>query len=229
MFAAFTKTLGQLSDPRIRSILWKTLLLSLGLFILLFLGVGVMLAEIQFFTIGWIEYTAEWMGSIATLVLAWIMFPSVMVLILSFFLEDVAQAVEDRHHPDLGPSRAQPWREVAVIAVKFSFITITLNLLVLPLYILLYLVGIGIVLYYLLNGYLFGREYFEMVARRRLDAAGANTLRRAFSGRIFMCGVLISFLSSLPLINLLAPVVGTMLMVHVVTDLQRQQEAHQAK
>ena len=70
MFAAFTKTLGQLSDPRIRSILWKTLLLSLGLFILLFLGVGVMLAEIQFFTIGWIEYTAEWMGSIATLVLA---------------------------------------------------------------------------------------------------------------------------------------------------------------
>ena len=186
MFAAFTKTLGQINDPRFRSILWKTL------------------------------------------VLAWVMFPSVMVLILSFFLEDVAQAVEDRHHPDLGPARVQPWREVAAIALKFALITITLNILALPLYILLYFAGLGIILYYLLNGYLLGREYFELVALRRLEAADAKTLRWAFSGRIFMCGTLIAFLSSLPLINLLAPVMATMLMVHVVADLKRELEARQA-
>jgi len=226
MFTALAKTLGQLTDPRIRSILWKTLLLSLGLFVLLFLGVGVVLAETQFFAMGWIESTVEWLGGIATLVLAWIMFPSVVVLILSFFLEDVAQAVEDRHHPDLGNPRVQPRREVALIAVKFALI---LNLLALPLYILLYFVGIGIILYYLLNGYLLGREYFELVALRRLDAADAATLRRAFSGRISLCGALIAFLSSLPLVNLLAPVMGTMIMVHVVADLQREQGARQAK
>ncbi|MBL6936107.1 MAG: EI24 domain-containing protein [Alphaproteobacteria bacterium] len=228
MFSALAKTLGQLTDPRIRSILWKTLVLSLGLFILLFLGVGVVLAETQFFAMGWIESTVEWLGGIATLVLAWIMFPSVVVLILSFFLEDVAQAVEDRHHPDLGNPRVQPWREVALIAVKFALIAIILNLLALPFYILLYFVGIGIILYYLLNGYLLGREYFELVALRRLDAADAATLRRAFSGRISLCGALIAFLSSLPLVNLLAPVMGTMIMVHVVADLQREQEARQA-
>lgn len=228
MLAALSKTLGQITDPRIRSILWKTLLLALGLFILLFMGVGVMLSETQFFAMGWLESTMEWLGGIATLVLAWILFPSVVVLILSFFLEDVAQAVEDRHHPDLGPARVQPWREVVVIAMKFAFIAIVLNVLTLPLYILLYFVGIGIVLYYLLNGYLLGREYFELVALRRLTAADAATLRRAFSGRIVLCGALIAFLSSLPLINLLAPVMGTMLMVHVVADLRREHEAHHA-
>ena len=228
MLAALSKTLGQITDPRIRSILWKTLLLALSLFILLFMGVGVMLSETQFFAMGWLESTMEWLGGIATLVLAWILFPSVVVLILSFFLEDVAQAVEDRHHPDLGPARVQPWREVVVIAVKFAFIAIILNVLTLPLYILLYFVGIGIVLYYLLNGYLLGREYFELVALRRLTAADAATLRRAFSGRIVLCGALIAFLSSLPLINLLAPVMGTMLMVHVVADLRREHEAHHA-
>jgi uncharacterized protein involved in cysteine biosynthesis len=186
------------------------------------------LSETQFFAMGWLESTMEWLGGIATLVLAWILFPSVVVLILSFFLEDVAQAVEDRHHPDLGPARVQPWREVVVIAVKFAFIAIVLNVLALPLYILLYFVGIGIVLYYLLNGYLLGREYFELVALRRLTAADAATLRRAFSGRIVLCGVFIAFLSSLPLINLLAPVMGTMLMVHVVADLRREHEAHHA-
>ncbi|MDP6485649.1 MAG: EI24 domain-containing protein [Alphaproteobacteria bacterium] len=228
MLAALSKTLGQITDPRIRSILWKTLLLALSLFILLFMGVGVMLSETQFFAMGWLESTMEWLGGIATLVLAWILFPSVVVLILSFFLEDVAQAVEDRHHPDLGPARVQPWREVVVIAMKFAFIAIVLNVLTLPLYILLYFVGIGIVLYYLLNGYLLGREYFELVALRRLTAADAATLRRAFSGRIVLCGALIAFLSSLPLINLLAPVMGTMLMVHVVADLRREHEAHHA-
>ena len=43
MLAALSKTLGQITDPRIRSILWKTLLLALGLFILLFMGVGMVL------------------------------------------------------------------------------------------------------------------------------------------------------------------------------------------
>ena len=228
MLATLFKTFSQLNDPCLYSILWKTLLLAFSLFILLFMGVGVVLSEIQFFAIGWLESTLELLGGIATLVLAWILFPSVVVLILSFFLEDVAQAVEDRHHPDLGPARVQPWREVVVIAVKFAFIAIILNVLALPLYILLYFVGIGIVLYYLLNGYLLGREYFELVALRRLTAADAATLRRAFSGRIVLCGVFIAFLSSLPLINLLAPVMGTMLMVHVVADLRREHEAHHA-
>ena len=228
MLAALSKTLGQITDPRIRSILWKTLLLALGLFILLFIGVGVVLSEIQFFAIGWLESTLELLGVIATLVVAWIMFPSVMVLILSFFLEDVAQAVEDHHHPDLGPAQTQPWREVAVIALKFALVTITLNILVLPLYIFLSFIGLGIIIYYLLNGYLLGREYFELVALRRLGAEDANTLRQAFSGQIVLCGTLIAFLSSLPLINLLAPVIGIMLMVHTVADLRRKHEARQA-
>src|SRR3546814_18267334 len=62
-----------------------------------------------------------------------------------------------------------------------------LNLLVLPLYlVLIWIPPLNLLLFYLLNGYLLGREYFEMVAVRRLDLAAAKRLRRAFRGQVIL-------------------------------------------
>jgi uncharacterized protein involved in cysteine biosynthesis len=66
-----------------------------------------------------------------------------------------------------------------------------------------------------LNGYLFGRGYFEVVALRRLDAAAAKALRLRFAGRVFFGGVVIAGMFALPLVNLVAPVIATAFMVHV--------------
>jgi CysZ protein len=46
-------------------------------------------------------------------------------------------------------------------------LSIALNLLALPIYALIPL--LNVVLFLGLNGYLFGREYFELIALRRLD------------------------------------------------------------
>ncbi len=97
--------------------------------------------------------------------------------------------------------------------------TIVLNLLALPLYLMV--PGINLVLFLALNGYLFGRGYFEVVALRRLDAATAKTLRHRFAGRIFLGGLAIAGLFALPLVNLVAPVIATAFMVHVFEALPR--------
>ena len=66
-----------------------------------------------------------------------------------------------------------------------------------------------------------GREYFEVVALRRLDAAATRAARNRFGLRVFLGGVMIAALFSLPLVNLVAPVIATAFMVHVFEALPR--------
>ncbi len=220
MLAALLKSLAQLNDPVIRKILGKTIALAVVLFVVLFIAIGFLLGETQFFAIGWLETATQILGGLATLAISWLLFPAIAVLILGFYLEDVAAAVEARHYPGLGPPRVQPLREAMIIAVKFGLIAVALNILILPLYLI---PVVNVVAYYGLNGYLLGREYFELVALRRLEEKAAGDLRRIFSGRVVFSGAVIAFLSTLPVINLVAPVIGTLMMVHIVEGLRQKQ------
>jgi uncharacterized protein involved in cysteine biosynthesis len=93
--------------------------------------------------------------------------------------------------------------------------------LALPVYLLA--PGINVLLFLGLNGYLFGREYFEVVALRRLDVVGARRMRQRFGARVFIGGVVIAALFALPLVNLVAPVIATAFMVHIFQELRRRE------
>ena len=98
-------------------------------------------------------------------------------------------------------------------------LSIALNLLALPIYLLVPVLNIFVFLG--LNGYLFGREYFEAVALRRLDIAAVTAVRRRFGGRIFLGGVIIAGAFALPFFNLVAPVIAIAFMVHLFEGLPR--------
>ena len=107
--------------------------------------------------------------------------------------------------------------------VIFITVTLILNLLVLPLYlVLIWIPPLNLVLFYLLNGYLLGREYFEMVAVRRLELPAAKRLRRDSRGRVIMAGAVITFLLTIPLVNLITPIIAMAFMLHVFEDLRRR-------
>ncbi|HEX3500575.1 MAG TPA: EI24 domain-containing protein, partial [Stellaceae bacterium] len=95
---------------------------------------------------------------------------------------------------------------------------IALNLLALPAYLLL--PGLNLVLFYALNGWLLGREYFELVALRRLDAGEVRLLWRAHRLRLVAGGAAIAFLLTLPLVNLAAPLIAALFMLHLVERLR---------
>ena len=88
--------------------------------------------------------------------------------------------------------------------------------------ILLFIPPLNFVLFYLLNGYLLGREYFEMVAVRRLDLAATKRLRRDFRGRVILAGAVITFLLTIPLVNLVTPIIATAFMLHIFEELRRR-------
>jgi CysZ protein len=219
LLTAFVRAVKQLGDPAIRRVLWISLGLSLLTFLLLWSGVGYLLTHTVFFKIGWLDTAIDVLGGFATLFLSWLLFPAVVSITIGFFLEAVAAAVERRHYPDLPPVRSQPLEEVLASSVKLFGVMLLLNLIMLP---FLLIPPLFPFVFYGVNGYLLGREYFELVAFRRLDPVRARLLRRRHGRTLFTAGVLIAFLLTIPIINLLTPLIGTSAMVHVFERIRRE-------
>ena len=68
--------------------------------------------------------------------------------------------------------------------------------------------------FWLVNGFLLGREYFQLVAVRRLGAAGAAALRRRHFGRIWVAGIAMVVPLSVPVLNLVVPIIGVAVFTH---------------
>jgi CysZ protein len=74
---------------------------------------------------------------------------------------------------------------------------------------------VNLIAFYVGNGYLLGREYFELAAMRHIPAAEARRLRLANRGTVFLCGLIIAGLASVPILNLLTPLFATSFMVQI--------------
>ena len=66
-----------------------------------------------------------------------------------------------------------------------------------------------------LNGFLLGREYFQLVALRRLGREGAEQMRQEHGFQIWMAGALMAIPLTIPLLNLLIPVLGAATFTHL--------------
>lgn len=223
MIGGFFKAVAQLGDKRISRVILGSLLgttLLLGL--LGWVSTG-FLGRLSVSDWGWLDGIVRFVSDIGVFVLILLVFPLFFSLIASLFLETVADAVEDRHFPALPATRGLSILASVWVAVKFSLVVLVLNILVLPLYLI---PAINLAVFYGLNGYLLGREYFELVGLRRLDPAAARRLRRANQGALFVAGLIITVLTTIPVVNLLAPVIATAFMTHVFHGLPPAATAH---
>ncbi len=215
MLSALFKAFGQLPDPRFRAVVLRALMWSIATFGLLFGAVWWLIIATQIFQIGWLEWLADALGWVSVIIAGIILFPGAVLMVLTFMLEDVAQAVEARYYPDLPPPRIAPFTETLVSALRLAGTVIGLNILFLPVYAVVFFIPpINLFVFYGLNGYLLGREYFELVAYRRLDRSAARELRRRNRSRLFGAGVVIAVMLTMPLVNWFMPVVAASFMLH---------------
>ncbi len=212
MLSAFVKGIDQLSDRATRKYMWLSIISALITFVLLWSVVGWLLRETSISNIGWLEGAIDLLGGIATLALTWFLFPATVSAVIGLFLDQVADCVENRHYPNLPTAAGLPMGESIMMSMKFLGILIALNILMLP---FLFLGPLFPFVFYLVNGYLLGREYFELVASRRLPPAEVTRLRKARQGSVMAVGVVIAFALTVPVVNLLMPVVATSAMVHL--------------
>ncbi|HEC90346.1 MAG TPA: hypothetical protein ENI55_01635 [Alphaproteobacteria bacterium] len=213
MFQAFIKALSQLNDPAIRRPLWLGGALAGLVFMVLWALAGWLLTATTLFAWGWLEVAADLLGGTAVAMLTWFLFPGVVSGFAAFFLDGVARAVEARHYPGLPPAPGMRATDAIISGLRFLGISVLLNL---GLLLFLLVPPVFPFVFYSANGYLLGREYFELVAARRLGPAQARRVRKAHRGRLFFAGVGVTFLLTLPVLNLVAPVVATAAMVHLL-------------
>lgn len=227
ILSAFAKALAQVGDPRFRRVVILGIALTLAL---LFAVYAVVLLAVSWLTgdvvtlplvgeVRWLDDLLSWSSLIAMMVMSIFLMVPVASAITGLFLDDVAAAVEARHYPDLPPIPRMPWMETIRDTLRFLGVLIGANLLAMILYIALPFGSFAI--FWGLNGYLLGREYFQMAAMRRLGRAGAQELRRRHWLRVWGAGVLMTVPLSVPLLNLMIPVLGAATFTHLVHALRR--------
>lgn len=219
MFAALFRAIAEVTTPALRRVVALSLAIAVLCFVVLWLGVAVALDAVVHFPWRPLDWLAQLVAAVGVAGLSWLLFPAAVTLIMGFFLDRIAAAVEALDAPGGTPPRRPPASEVIGLTLRLMILTIILNLLVLPIYLLA--PGVNFFVFLCLNGYLFGREYFEVVALRRLDTATIRVVRQRFGWRIFAGGVVIAGLFAIPFVNLLAPVIATAFMVHLYARLAR--------
>ena len=212
MVKSLLLALQQLAESRMQRLIVRCVALALLVFVGLAGAVGLGLSMVDITGILWLNTVLTVLGSGATVVIAWLLFPATVAVILNFFAEGVADEVEAKHYPHLPPPSGQPLSDSMWGTVRFTAVALSLNILALPVY---FLPVANIAVFLAINGYLLGREYFELVALRRMPRHEVTALRRAERGRLWLAGLVIAMMLAIPVFNLIAPVIATAFMVHL--------------
>ena len=80
---------------------------------------------------------------------------------------------------------------------------------------LFFIPGINIGAFFVANAYLLGREYFELAAGRFWPAEDVARLRTEHRGTVLAGGAVVAGLVLIPVLNLITPVFGAVMMVHL--------------
>lgn len=228
---AILRALGQAGDPRFQRVLGLGVVLAMAL--LAAVGAGFLAladwALPETFTLPWIGPVGgvDWVLSAGSVVLVILLSVFLMVpvaaLFTGLFLDRIVEAVEGLHHPGLPPARDAGFAEGIVESVRFLSVLLAVNAVALVVY--LFSGPLAPFIFWAVNGLLLGREYFTMVAQRRLGREAAQALRRRHAGTIWLLGTLMAAPLSVPLLNLVVPVFGVAAFTHLFHALARDQLA----
>lgn len=217
MIGYATLALRQAFSPPFRSVLLKTVGLALVLLVLL----GVLL---QTLASGLIDLSNESydlaaaiLSGLGIVVALFFLVPPVVSLVAGFFQDQIADLVEATHYPGDASGKELPAGRSVFLALRFALLVLIVNIGAL---FLLLIPGVNIIAWWLANGYLLGREYFEFAAMRFMPEEEAKSLRRQHRGRVFTGGLMIAAFMAVPVLNLATPLVASAFMVHVFKGLR---------
>lgn len=221
ILSSFAFAVGQLRDPRFRRVIWLGIALAIAL---LFVMYALMLLVVQLFVPGTLTLPlAGEVGGLQTLLsigslffligLSVFLMAPVASAFTSLFLDDVANAVEAEHYPHMTPPAPVGFLTALRETLGYFGLLVGLNLLGMVVFVISG--GLGMIVLWAINAWLLSREYFMMVAMRRMNRAQAAELRRKFRVRLWFAGAMLAVPLTIPLVNLLMPVVGAAAFTHL--------------
>ena len=216
----FLKSIAQFDDPKFRRVLWRglglTIVLLIAACLLVNFGINQLLSSAWAANLigdqSWLGALINIGGVLFTIALSiWLMVP-VTSAIIALFLDEVAQAVEARHYPHLPKQTATKLQDQILVGIRFLGILLLANVGALILSMIVPLLAPFV--FWATNGYLMGREYFQMAAMRRMPRAQAQELYQRHQGSIWTAGILMAIPMSIPLVGLFIPILGAATFTH---------------
>src|SRR5690348_13915090 len=227
MIEAAFNAFAQMFAPALRHVVLKAV--GLALILIVFLGILMQRVLAAWAETGanWAEQTAGFAPHAVWAALAWILsimaglgiitgalflMPAVTAFIGSFFVDEIADAVEHEHYPADPPGRALPFFRALTEGIKVAALALLVYLCALP---FVLFAGLGVIILFLANAYLLSREYFELAAMRFRPPGEAKAMRKSNAMYIFLAGMFIALFVSIPIVNLATPVFAMAFMVHI--------------
>jgi len=214
---------ANLFAPETRTAFWKTLGLTILLLIAAWFGIEAAFAWLALPPLeallpdipawaGWLGFLFGFAASIGLALGLALLIAPVTAIVAGFFLDDVAEVIERRDYAGQPAGRALPALTALGYTVRFLGVVIAGNLMAL---LLLLVPGVNFLAFFLVNGYLLGREFFEFAAMRYRPEQEVRLLRQKYSLTVFLSGLVIAAFLAVPVLNLLTPLFAAGLMVHL--------------
>jgi CysZ protein len=224
LFASLGKAIANFFDGTLKGVVLRAIGLTLVLFALFFIAFEFALVQLPTLGAPWVNHLIELLAPILFVLASVLLGAPVAAVFGAFFLDRVAKTVEARSYPSQPAAQVTDPGTAFGTGARLVAMTLFVNL------VLLFLDAEVIppvpeVLGIAANAWLLGREYFELVAHRHMSRLAAENLRRRNGGTIFIAGAIISLMSSVPVLDLLAPLFGAVFMVHLYKRLNKEGRA----
>lgn len=221
IIASFSRSIGQIGDRPFMRVLGLGVALTIALLVAAYAGLLWLIEwlagpEVWLPILGevtWVNDLLSGASLIFMLVLSVFLMVPVASAITSMFLDDVASAVEAKHYPHLPPTSPLGFWDGLRDTINFLGVLIGANILALILYAAF--APFALFIFWGLNGFLLGREYFTLAAARRIGRAEAKALRKRHFWVIWLAGILMAAPLSIPLVNLFIPILGAATFTHL--------------
>ena len=215
MLKLFKKSILDLLEPDIRTILFKTVILSLFSIIMIVYMCWTLFNTHQVFDIWLLGPILSWAWGLLALIFGALLLPPITIIIGSIYSDSIVDHIEKKYYPSRLGMRQIKLSELGFSISKNFCITIIVNILLAP----LYLIGtffpiISFLIFYSVNGHLIGKELFETVASRHLEMKDRYLLKKQNNSKVIIGGIIMVGISTIPILNLIAAVLGIVFMTH---------------
>ncbi|WP_019220907.1 sulfate transporter family protein [Bartonella senegalensis] len=223
IFTAAYRALQRLLTSQYRMMILKAL--GLTFIVLFIIWLFVRQLFMSYFAL-WIAHffpdLSDWIGFLElsiliifnlglALLMAFLIAP-ITAMIGSFFIDSAAEIIEKEDYPNQPIGSALSLGRSLILSLKFVTLSLLGNAIA---FILFFVPGVNLIAFYIINGYLLGREYFIFAAYRFRSEQEAYAFLHVHSMTVFGAGLLIAFFVSIPLLNLATPLFAAALMTHL--------------
>ena len=222
LITAIERTGRQTFDRAFLKVFALGMLTTVGAILISYLITYEIMKEVPLYSSDWqwwqdlVNNVTGFLFKTAFIFFIFLFFAPISTIFISIFLDDIIDCVEDRFYSDNKAGKRLGISNLAFLALRIMFFIILLNLLMLPFYILLFWIPlVPLALFYILNGYLLGWGYYEMVAVRHLGIKEAGVHRKSIRGTILLAGLIMTVLFMVPIVQFAVPILGVALICHI--------------